>query len=314
MAADFDDEHIAQVVGVPKTVVRGVINGELDDDVLRDYDPARPPDVRLVKERKFVRSRLVGVLSTGGCGATTLAAALALAAAQNSAQRVGALDLNECAGLGEALGLETLGEKAALYPSISWLSDQPEQVENVEELLVRHPETENLMVLLGAVTAKHHAELSGNLIDRALGAMSRMFTVTWVDCPSSPHLWPHVLPELDMLLYVLRADNASMASLWQTAPVLRSLGVLDRCLLVINCGGSQGWISAADCRRMCRKAADLQVLAVLPEDTRLRLGPVGRAGLAYKDAVASILHEVCPERLPENRPGLMKTLAGWLSR
>lgn len=295
MAEIVDEEHIARALNIPLEVVRGVLTGEVPDEALEDYDPARPPDVRVVEKKKFVRSRSIGVASTGGCGATTLAASLAVLAAERSKGPVAAVDLNEFSGLGRALGLDVTGERAAFYPNVSWW-----EFYGAEECLVEHPAVAGLNIALGAATAERYLELKGEVVSARLKEISGMHAITFVDFPSWPGYWKELLPLVDVLLFVVRPDAASLYSLWQAAPVLK--GIEDAVGVVISGDGLEGCASAAECRRALKKIADVPVVAVLPDDPAVRRASLGgrcfaleHPGSPYCRAVAEILEELLPD-------------------
>lgn len=267
MAEYFDAEQIARATGIPLPVVRGVLNGEVPDEVMAGYDPARPPDVRLVERRRYVRSRVVGIVSTGGCGATTLAATISVLAAAAAPGPVAAADFNECAQLGPALGIDTAGENAALHPNVAWLTTGSS---GVAENLVDVPGVEGLKVLLGAVTAARHAEADAGTMAAAARALGDITAVAVVDCPGSPALWTSFLPVFDLVIVVLRADAASLDALWRVMPVLRGCGAEERAILAFNFAGAEGTLSEADCRRAARTVTAVPVLGFLPEEPDIR--------------------------------------------
>lgn len=316
MAKVVDEEHIARALNIPLEVVRGVLSGEVPDDVLEDYDPARPPDVRVVEKRKFVRSKLIGVVSTGGCGATTLTASLAVLSAKRTKDPVAAVDLNEFSRLGCALGLDVVGEKAAFYPNVSWW-----ELSGVSESVLQHPNIENLFVILGAATAERHLELKNEVIASCLREITGAHAVTWLDCPSWPGWWKTVVPLLDVLLFVVRPDAVSLSSLWQAMPVLRSWE--DKLALVVSGDGLEGGLAAAECRRALKKVTDAPVIAVLPEEPYvrrvsldLRCYALDEPDSPYCRAVEEILSGLLPDAgtVARKQGGVLGALAGLFRR
>jgi MinD-like ATPase involved in chromosome partitioning or flagellar assembly len=316
LAELLDEEHIARALGLSVEVVRGVLSGEVPDEALDDFDPKKPPDVRLVERKKFIRSKLIGVCSTGGCGATTLTATLAVLSAKKSGLPVAAVDLNEFAGLGPALGLDTMGERAAFYPGVSWWSGG-----DVGESVVQHPALENLFAVLGAATAERYLELKEEVIASSLGEISGAYAVTWVDCPTWPGGWKTVVPLLDVLIFVLRPDAASLSSLWQAIPVLRDWE--HKMALVISGDGLEGGMTAAECRRALKKVTNAPVLAVLPEESYIRHSSLDvrcyaldEPGSPYCQAVEGVLCELLPDAGParKKQSGVLDALAGLFRR
>lgn len=300
MAEYFDAEQIARATGIPLAVVKGVLTGEVPDEALEEYDPARPPDVRVVERRRYVRSRLVGVLSTGGSGATTLAATLSVLAAAAAPGPVTAADFNECAQLGPALGIDTAGEGAALHPNVAWLTPGSG---GTADNLVDVPGVEGLKVLLGAATAARHAEVGVETMAAAARALGDTAALAVADCPTSPALWPAFLPVLDLAVVVLRADAASLDALWRVMPVLRGCGAEERAVLAFNFAGAEGMLSEADCRRAARAVTAAPVIGFLPEEPGVRRATARGECFALENpaspfcrAAGEILEAVVPHR------------------
>lgn len=316
MSKVVDEEYIARALNIPLDIIRGVLSGEIPDEALENFDPSRPPDVRIVEQKKFVRSKLIGIVSTGGCGATTLTASLAVLSARRTKNPIAAVDLNEFSHLGHALGLDVVGEKAAFYPNVSWW-----ELSGTGESVVQHPVVENLFVVLGAATAERYLELEGEVIVSSLKEISGSYAVTWVDCPSWPGWWKTVVPLLDVLIFVLRPDAASISSLWQALPVLRDWE--DKMVLVINEDGLEGCMTAAECRRALKKVTNAPVLAVLPEESYIRQSSLDvrcyaldEPGSPYCQAVEGVLCELLPDAGParKKQSGVLDALAGLFRR
>lgn len=309
MSEHLGEEHIARALDLPVDVVHGVLKGTISDEVLKDYDPARPLDVRLVEKKKYVRSRIIGVLSPGGCGATTLTASLASLAARSSGQPVAVLDFNEYATMGSVLGIDNRREKAALYPNILWWNGN-----NIKEVFIKHPNIENMSIVLGAATTERHQEIDFQATASLLEEVARFHSLTWADCPLSPVLWPYLLPKMDLVIIVLRADTNSINTLWQMLPALRTYNQLDKCVLVINLAGGQGWLPESKCQKEVRELSDMPLLAILPEEPELRKGRhVSKS--PYTVAIQELLNEVWSENMPgRKRSGMLNALAGIFGR
>lgn len=258
MSQILDEEHIARALGIQTEIVRGILSGNIPDSALKDYNPANPPDVRIVEKKKFVRSKLVGVFSTGGCGATTLTASLAVLSAKRSGQPVAVVDLNEFSSLGHALGLDVSGEQAAFFPNVLWWGSS-----ETKDTIVQHPGIKNLNIVFGAATTERYIELKHDVINKALGDIAGLAAMTWVDCPLSPVSWKSIAPVLDMIVFVLRPDMISLASFWQGLYLLKEWE--DKIAIVVN-GVDKESLSESDCRRTIRDITNAPVLAFLPFD------------------------------------------------
>jgi len=264
MAELLDEEYIARALNIPVDTVRGVLSGEIPDSALEKFDPSRPPEVRIVEQEKFVPSKLIGILSTGGCGATILTASLAVLSAQRKKLPVAAVDLNELSYLGYAFGMDVLGEQAAFFPNILWWNT----AKDVKSSLIQHPEIDNLFFVLGAATAERYAELRPDRVADSLKALAGAYSVVWVDCPTSPYLWKNVVPLLDMLIFVVRPEISYLMSFWQGMSLLQDQK--SKIVVAINGENADGTLSIADCRRIINETADVPIIASLPEDPGLR--------------------------------------------
>lgn len=305
MAAYVDEEHIAKAVGLKVEVVRGIIRGEIDDGDIGEYDYEKPPDVRIVEKRRYVRSKVVGAVSPGGCGATTLLASLAVLSAAQTGLPVVAVDLNEFASLGVPLGIDVAGENAVKYPNVLWWAEQVD----VEEIAVQYPDVENLNVIIGAATAQRHMEMKPETAAALIRSLAKKYYLTWVDCPTHPAFWPEIVPEMDIFIFVLRTDRVSANYLWQVLPVLREKDLLDRCSVVMNLTGGKGWSNEVECRKEAKKLG-VPVLASLPEEPDLRQRSVlDCLRTPYGESVREFLNEICPEKV-EKKKGFFDALKG----
>lgn len=264
MAEVLDVEYIARALNIPLETVEGVLSGEIPDSALEEFDPKRPPDVRLVEQDKFIRSKLIGIISTGGCGATTLTASLSVLLANRSNFPVAAVDLNELSYLGYAFGLDVLGEQAAFFPNILWWNN----TEDVKSSLVQHPNVDNLSFVLGAATAERYAELKTDKIEGSLKSLMGAYSAVLVDCPTSPYLWKNLTPYLDLLIFVVRPDISHLMSFWQGMSLLQDQK--SKTMVVVNGENGEGALSTADCRRIINETTGVSTIASLPEEVALR--------------------------------------------
>jgi len=296
MAELLDEEYIARALNIPVDTVRGVLSGEIPDSALEKFDPSRPPEVRIIEQEKFVPSKLIGILSTGGCGATILTASLAVLSAQRKKLPVAAVDLNELSYLGYAFGMDVLGEQAAFFPNILWWNT----AKDVKSSLIQHPEIDNLFFVLGAATAERYAELRPDRVADSLKALAGAYSSVWVDCPTSPYLWKNVVPLLDMLIFVVRPEISYLMSFWQGMSLLQDQK--SKIVVAINGENADGTLSIADCRRIINETADVPIIASLPEDPGLRKASNNSLCYAlekpkspYIEAVTNVLDTLQPQ-------------------
>lgn len=311
MAEILDEEYIARAINIPVKTVRGVLSGEIPDNALDDFDPECPPDVRLIEQEKFIRSKLIGILSTSGCGATTLTASLAILSAKKSNLPVAAVDLNELSYLGYTFGLDVLGEQTAFFPNILWWNTS----EDVKSSLVQHPEIDNLFFVLGAATAERYAELKPDKIASSLKSLAGAYSTVWVDCPTSPYLWKNVTPYLDMLIFVVRPDISHLMSFWQAMPLLQEQK--SKTVVVINGENAEGSLSTADCRRIINETTGVSIVASLPEDPSLRKAnnnsicyAIDNPRSPYVETVTQMLDILQPQS--QKKKTILSGIAGFL--
>jgi len=296
MAEVLEEEYIARALNIPVDTVRGVLSGEIPDCALEKFDLSRPPEVRIIEQEKFVPSKLIGILSTGGCGATILTASLAVLSAQRKKPPVAAVDFNELSYLGYVFGMDVLGEQAAFFPNILWWNTAKE----VKSSLIQHPEIDNLFFVLGAATAERYAELRPDRVADSLKALAGAYSSVWVDCPTSPYLWKNVVPLLDMLIFVVRPEISYLMSFWQGMSLLQDQK--SKIVVAINGENADGTLSIADCRRIINETADVPIIASLPEDPGLRKASNNSLCYAlekpkspYIEAVTNVLDTLQPQ-------------------
>lgn len=311
MAETLDVEYIARALNIPVETVEGVLSGNIPDSALDDFDPERPPEVRLVEQKKFIHSKLIGILSTGGCGATTLTASLAVLSAKRSNLPVAAVDLNELSYLGYAFGLDVLGEQTAFFPNILWWNTS----EDVKSSLVQHPEIDNLFFVLGAATPERYAELKPDKVTVSLKTLAGSYSTVWVDCPTSPYLWKNVTPYLDMLIFVVRPDISHLISFWQAMSLFQEQK--SKTVVVINGENADGTLSVADCRRIINETTGVSILTFLPEDPGLRKASnnslcyvLDKPKSPYVEAVTHMLDILQPQS--KNKKTILSGVAGFL--
>lgn len=300
MAEYIGEEDIARALKVPVEVVRGVLEGTIAEADLEGFEPRPMSEVRVVEKARFLRSRVVGIVSTGGCGGTTLAGAMGVAAARSGVKTV-VVDLNEFASIGPALGLDLWGEEAIGQPNVaSWRSA-------ADEVEVEHPDFRGLFLIFGAETAERHNLLDFTKAQEMLRTLARKWGIVFVDCPSSPRLWPFVFAECDVLIFALRRDASSVRSFVQALPVLRVQLVADRCAVVF---ARPGPLSEAECRRVIARETGVPVLGVLPEVERMHFGVLRDRKHVYVQEVGRIVSYLLGEETDRKAAGMQRRTWG----
>ena len=212
MAELIEPEYIAASLKLPLEVVKGVLNGEIPDEVLEKYDPARPPEVRVVEKKQYVRNRTIAVYGPGGTGATTVAGMLALVLAGQK-RTVCAVDLAEYAALGPFLGVDCWREKAVKYPNVLWLVGKAGELEVPTE-------RETLKVVLGAASAKKHLEIDWERVRSWLEELARRHEILVLDLPRNLERGRPLVEVADCLILVLKSDVPGINALWQIKPLI----------------------------------------------------------------------------------------------
>jgi len=304
MAEYVDKESIAKAVGLPVHIIEGVLSGEIPDEALEEFDPSRPPDIRVVEQKRFVRSRVIGILSPGGCGGTVLTASLAALSSQRVKHAVAAFDFSEFPFLPAALGLNS---QDAFSLNTIWNGD-----EDFKEK-ISHSYLKNLHIY---VSGGKSDLLTGGKTSSLLLKAGKEFNLVWVDCPSSPYLWPDTLPYMDLLLIVLRQDFTGLNTLNIILPLLEKENILDRSAIIFNFDGLKGGLSAAECRKAARTlGGNIPVMECLPFEHQINQSLVAKdiyvlthRQSMYAEKVNRILDVILPDTANKNKQGLLGKL------
>lgn len=199
MAKYLDEESIAKAVGVPLKIIQGLLTGEIPNEAIDQYDPAKPPEIRVVEQTKYHRSKIIGFVSSGGCGASTISAALTLSLKKYP---VLAVDLNEYANLSNLLAKK----KPGLTPTaLGWARGS-----NIDFIITPNM---NYDLILGVSNIHEYLMSMPTKMASLIREASKRYEYLIVDCPGIPYLWEEVFKELDLIIWVNRTDPASLHSL-----------------------------------------------------------------------------------------------------
>lgn len=291
-------DAISEAVGVPVQIVEGILSGEIPDEALEKFNPNRPPDYRVVEQHKFVRSKVVGVISPGGCGATTITTVAGLLSAQKNKQKTAIIDLNEIPHVGHLTGVN--------IPK----HNKPNYIEDI----VHYPIVDNVFIWPGLSDIRKIdslATVGTQLIEYA----SKTFSNIWIDCPTSPSLWAELLPKLDLVLPVLRMESTSITSWYRILPLLENH--LDKTLIILNMEGQPGNMAAYQCRKLLQGIKEVNIPLVLPFDSNINLttGKGQCFALSYPNSnfcseIRNFLIELWPETKTNanNSKGILGTI------
>lgn len=258
MAKYCDAEIISKAVGIPPDVIDGVLKGDIAEDVLRNYDPARPPEIKIVEKKKYIRSRSVGIVSTGGCGATTITAALGYQIA--SWAKTLAIDINEFSTMSVVMGIE----KEDMLPSVvDWGRDC-----DLSDIYKQHPCQPNLFIIPGAKNTKDYINYLLGRTSALIEEGVQNYDIVLVDCPTSPIMWDEIFIVLDMIIIVLRDDEPSLINIVHNLSHYIST-YKNKIFLVFNRIGIENNIPMPDIKYLARQL-EVPIIAEIPESLAIR--------------------------------------------
>lgn len=262
MSELLTSEEIAKAIEIPEELVKGVLSGGIPDSVLDEYDPEKPPEIRIVEQRKFVRSLIVGIVSLGSSGGSTLTSSLATLASLRTTTPVAAVDLNEFSMLGSCLGIPF--EKGKLYPNLmGWTL-----AEDLEESLITHPKISNLKILLGASTLKDYLTIPIKKMVTAIDLLGEINEIVLIDFPRSPSLWLELFQKMDIVCFIMQPDVNSISAFWQAMTIIKPDP--EKHFVIIRDEASEGYLSFYECSRIIKDSTKLSVLGRLPKSNDIR--------------------------------------------
>ena len=262
MTSHCDNNTISQILGIPIEIIEGLLSGRISEDVLEQYNPAKPPEIRIVEQRKFVRSLIVGIVSLGSSGGSTLTSSLATLASLRTTTPVAAVDLNEFSMLGSCLGIPF--EKGKLYPNLmGWTL-----AEDLEESLITHPKISNLKILLGASTLKDYLTIPIKKMVTAIDLLGETNEIVLIDFPRSPSLWLELFQKMDIVCFIMQPDVNSISAFWQAMTIIKPDP--EKHFVIIRDEASEGYLSFYECSRIIKDSTKLPVLGRLPKSNDIR--------------------------------------------
>lgn len=293
MAKACDEETIAKTIGIPLDVVKGVLSGDISDEILENFDPAKPPDIRIVEQRKIVRSLVTGVFSFGNSGATTLTSSLALLSAKQSGASTAAVDLNEFANLGDVLKIPEPDNKPNLN---GWLLSN-----NLPESLITHHKLKNLFILLGAKTLSDFINIPATQISLLLKDLGGICETVWIECPVSPAFWPIIINELDIACFILNPSYNSITAFYRALTIFTEYNP-DKFVVVFNEPDTKkGDLPVQECKKIMQNLLKVSVIGVVPYEPVIKKHSCLDENLifkksdnTYRNAVQKILSQLVP--------------------
>lgn len=297
MAKHLDEEAIARAFKVSVEFVNEVLSGEITDEALSNFNIARPPDVRIIEKKQYLRAHSVGVLSLGSCGATTFAANLSYLAAQKHRNTIACLDLNEKAALAFHLGLK-VGD---LIPNRLNILFEAGDIAKA----ISHPDLENLFVFTCPMDIQNHLTLTSQRLEEYIRETERNYSMTVIDLPCLSR-WEKLLPCLDTLLLLIPSNYLGMHYFRMVYPMLEKYQ--DRTAVVFSLGDQP----VEECTYGIRQYTKMPVLGVLGYSP-----PVPKAlnkhkiiareypGSDYVKAIEQVLEVLMPDQRKSRPKGFL---------
>lgn len=195
MADYMDESHIARTLGIPVEMVKGILNGTISEEALKDYNTSRPSDVRIVEKPKFVRSQVIGVMSPFLLECAELIVKLAKDSAARSDFPVLLIDLNEFSMIEHVVGSKPFGY---IYCNVTAYKYSKEIDPNTMSL------GHNLYVMFGAQGMGDHLQITEDDMKNLLTDASKTASLVWANFPVSPAKWKALYEACDYVLCVLK--------------------------------------------------------------------------------------------------------------
>lgn len=237
----------------------GKVDAEIIDRLEQD-DPHKSSEVIIVNKERLLRSRVIGVFSPGGTGATTLASSLAFKAAQRMPGNVAVVDYNEQSDLPLFLGVEVHREGISRY-----LNTIPRHKDNFVLEPEPHPKMSNLFMYSGATGFMNVRSLTPADYQAGVEHIARSYPISVIDCPQSPLLWNTMLPLLDVYIFIVRQDLMGLHFVMHLQKFVESQGIQNKLVLVSNMENQPGLFSTMQFNLQARNIG-LEASFSLPHD------------------------------------------------
>lgn len=303
MAEILDDTQvIANTLGLEKHIVEGILSGEISDEVLENYDINKPPEIKVVEQKKFIRSRTIGVVATNNIEGSILTSSLAVLLANRVQFDVAIADFNEFPSQTTCLGINS--REKATYINFPFNED--------ESFLTKgtfHPELANLSLFLGSTGPVQHQSLTKDKIITLISNISTNYSTVFIDCPNNLFYWEALVPYLDFIIVAVEQNLINLSRYTHIYNYLDSINVLDRTSLVLLSDGQNGNLTSTETRKHINTLGHIPVLGVLPYDTSIK-NPVNIfKGGKYTNGVNNILDGLFPEHEKKKKKGFLNSLA-----
>lgn len=300
----LDTEQIAKAVEIPIEVVESYINGKIDDSALENYDIGRPPEIKIVEKRKFIRSRVVGVISQGGAGGSTFAAMLAASLANRTNNDVAILDINSISTIPYILGIDDNNYANNVNYILDANCMDKRQMGEISNLYtyVKRPEIFKEGRITGSEAVYNLSERYGTVI---------------VDIPLDISIINELVTELDLIMLVVKQNYLGLIYLKNLGNTLLKDKIMSKMVIIPNFDGGKNYLDESDFRRASKRIIGVEVMESLPYDADIELS-VNSGRLynsinesRYNRGINKIIDILYPEyKTIANNGGIFKKLLG----
>ncbi len=297
-----DTQVIASTLGMPKEIVDGVLKGEITDDDILGYDLTNPSEIKIIEQKKFIRSRAIGVIGPNNIESSKLVAYLATNLAKRVKYDIAIADFNEFPLQATYLGLNH--KDRATYINFTYGTE-----DDFKDKGVYHPDIANLSLFLNATNSKQQLAFTNENLISLLNDISKNYTVVFVDCPNSLERWEAIIPYLDFIVVGVEQDLLNINKYNYIYNYLCSLNVSDRSSIVLLSDGQNNNLSSVEVRKLLSTIGELPILGVLPYDISTKKIENIFKTSKYSLAINTVLDDLFPDTLGKReKGGFLKSL------
>ncbi len=258
MAEIMDTESISRAVEIPVDVVEGFLSGEINPEILQNYDINRKTEIRVVEKKRFISSKTIGVISPGGSGGSTFASALAYLLAGKVEGEVALLDLNSISLEPVILGIDE--EEYLEYINL----ERDIRFKTIDK---SHKDLDNLHICIRQINSIGEDKIS-DIED--IRVVKNLHNYTIVDIPFNIDKIEEISLEIDILFIVLKQNYNSIFILKNIGDILRKQIIMNKTIIVPNFGECSGkgmfepGIKDIDFKREIKLFLDTKIYNSLP--------------------------------------------------
>lgn len=242
-------EEIAKAIDIPVEVVEKFLSGDISEEVLDGYDLEKT-DVRVIEQKKFLRSKITGIISTDNTNGSLLTAEISKAVAECYRGELALLDLKEFNIQSEIMNLD--GDALR----VNFIAEG-ERIEGKGE---RHPKIKNLAVYLASTNTLQYKGLSEKRIGEIITGLGKNYGLVIIDCPNSLINLEEVINYLDFIIVAVECNYIGLAKYRHIYRMLEQLNATDRALVIITKEGEIRGSSVHEFKRNLKSAGNLEIL------------------------------------------------------